>query len=243
MNNANSKAQSTQNVIPLVSAAEQAQHGYHYPGESHEYRRARTALLEQEIELRRQIERVAVQRRALPPGGVVPQDYLFMGERGTVKFSEMFAGKQTLITYNWMFGPGRERPCPMCSSLLSGWDGQVPDLEQRVAFAVIATSPIERLVAFKQERGWRHLRLYSSANNNFNPDYAMEKPGGDDNPAFTVFRREGTTVRHFWGAEMTQADPGQDPRGAPDLMPLWNILDHTPEGRGTNWYPELDYKR
>ena len=51
------------------------------------------------------------------------------------------------------------------------------------------------------------------------------------------------TVRHFWSAEMTgsTADPGQDPRGAPDPAPLWMVLDCTPEGRGADWYPELDY--
>jgi predicted dithiol-disulfide oxidoreductase (DUF899 family) len=37
------------------------------------------------------------------------------------------------------------------------------------------------------------------------------------------------------------ADPGQDPRGAPDFAPLWNVLDTTPEGRGTDWYPKLNY--
>lgn len=226
----------------LIPASELAKHGYHYPNESAEYRKARTALLAEEIELRRHIERVAEQRRALPPGGKVPEDYVFEGENGPARFSELFGGEQTLATYNWMFGPERERPCPMCTSFLSAIDGEIPDIEQRIAFAVIARSPIERLVAFKQERGWRHLRLYSSADNSFNRDYAMETPGGEDNAAFTIFTRRDGTVRHFWGSEMIEADPGQDPRGAPDLMPLWNILDSTPEGRGTDWYPKLDYK-
>ena len=52
------------------------------PNESAEYRAARTALLAEEIELRRHIERVAAQRRALPPGGEVRGDYRFMGEDG-----------------------------------------------------------------------------------------------------------------------------------------------------------------
>lgn len=230
--------------IELAPASELAKHGYRYPNESAEYRCARTALLAEEIELRRHIEQVAALRRSLPPGGEVPEDYAFEGENGTVRFSELFGDKSTLVTYNWMFGPQRDRPCPMCTSLLSALDGQILDFEQRVAFAVIARSPVARLLAFKKERGWRHLRLYSSAGNSFNRDYAMEAPDADeDNPAFTIFTRRDGTIRHFWGAEMTQADPGQDPRGAPDLMPLWNILDHTPEGRGTDWYPKLEYPR
>jgi predicted dithiol-disulfide oxidoreductase (DUF899 family) len=134
-----------------------------FPGESAEYRRARNDLLAEEIELRRHIERVAAQRRALPPGGVVPQDYRFEGEAGAVTLSEMFGAHDTLVTYNWMFGPQRARPCPMCTSLLSAYDGEMPDILQRVAFAVIGRSPIDKLVAFKKARGWRHLRLYSSA--------------------------------------------------------------------------------
>ncbi len=121
-----------------------------YPNDSAEYRRARTALLAEEIELRRHIERVAVQRRALPPGGAVPEDYVFTAEGGAqVRFSDLFGGRDTLVTYTWMFGPG--------------------------------------------EMG------------------------------------DGTQ------------DPGEDPRGAPDLMPMWNIFDLTPAGRAPEWYPKLAY--
>lgn len=141
-----------------------------FPGESTEYRRARNDLLAEEIELRRHIERVAVQRRALPPGGVVPQDYRFEGEAGMVTLAEMFGAHDALVTYNWMYGPQRARPCPMCTSLLNAYDGEMPDILQRVAFAVIGRSPIDKLVAFKKERGWRHLRLYSSNGNTFNRD-------------------------------------------------------------------------
>jgi predicted dithiol-disulfide oxidoreductase (DUF899 family) len=40
--------------------------------------------------LRRQIEAVAAQRRALPPGGEVPEDYLFerIGENGSPRRSK-----------------------------------------------------------------------------------------------------------------------------------------------------------
>ncbi len=228
----------------LQSATELARHDRRLPGESTEFRAARNALLAEEIELRRHIERVAAQRRALPPGGEVPEDYRFDSEQGPVRLSQMFGDKPTLVTYNWMFGPERKRPCPMCTSLLGGLDGEMPDILQNVAFAVIARSPIERLVAFKNERGWRHLRLYSSAGNDFNRAYVHEQPGsGEDNAGFNVFTRSGGKVRHFWGDEMgmESADPGQDPRGAPDAMPLWTVLDMTPEGRAADWYPKLAY--
>src|ERR1700742_4348426 len=104
----------------LKSAAELARaSGMRFPNESPEYRRARQALLAEEIELRRHIERVAEQRRALPPGGEVKQAYSFQGEQGPATFADLFGGKQTLVVYNYMFGPKRERPCPMCTSMLS----------------------------------------------------------------------------------------------------------------------------
>jgi predicted dithiol-disulfide oxidoreductase (DUF899 family) len=112
-----------------------------------------------------------------------------------------------------------------------------------VAFAVITTSPIERLVAFKKERGWRYLKLYSVVGQEFIRDYVGHDADADDTPAYNVFTRRDGTIRHFWGGEifLTKPDPEQDPRGAPDLMPIWNILDTTPEGRGKDWYPKLEY--
>ena len=214
-----------------------------FPNESNEYRRARDALLAEEIELRRHIERVAEQRRALPPGGIVSKEYRFEGENGPAVFSSLFGDKRTLAIYSYMFGPKRSQPCPMCTSLLSAWDGEAADVEQRIALVVVARSPIERLVAFKKTRGWRHLKLYSDTSGEFTRDYVSADDA--DIPAFNVFTRRNGAIRHFWSGEMGSetADPGQDPRGAPDLMPLWTILDSTPEGRGTDWYPALSYSK
>jgi predicted dithiol-disulfide oxidoreductase (DUF899 family) len=221
-----------------LAAREQAR----WPNESPEYRAARTALLAEEIELRRHIERVAAQRRALPPGPEVRGNYVFEGQHGPVTLAELFGDKDTLVVYTYMFGPQRERPCPMCTSLLSSWDGEVPDIQQRVALAVTARSPIEKLLAFKAERGWKHLPLYSDPDQAFSRDY-YAVVDGHDIPQFMVLTRRDGTIRLFWAGEMGEAskDPGQDPRGAPDLMPLWTILDATPEGRGADWYPRLTY--
>ena len=239
------KSMSSSTLKPAAELARAS--GVRFPNESAEYRRAREALLAEEIELRRHIERVAEQQPRCRQGGEVEKNYAFEGEKGPVSFADLFGDKDTLVVYNYMFGPQRERPCPMCTSLLSAWDGEVPDIQQRVALAVVARSPIERLNAFKRERGWHFLPLFSDISGEFSGDYhALTKDGGDD-AAFNVFTRQreakGATIRHFWGGEMNgaSADPGQDPRGAPDLMPIWTILDVTPQGRGTNWYPKLNY--
>lgn len=213
------------------------------PNESAAYRAARTALLAEEIELRRHIARVAALRRALPPGGAVTGDYRFEGEEGFVDFSGLFKDRPTLITYSYMFGPERERPCPMCTNMLDAWDGVADSIGQHASLAVIARSPYEKLAAWRRERGWKHLRLYSDLTGAYSRDYFALSPEGEDIPAMNVFTRRDGTIRHFWSGEMTgsTADPGQDPRGAPDPSPLWMVLDITPEGRPASWYPKLDY--
>ena len=230
---------STNQVKSAVDLARQ--NGVRFPNESADYRHARDALLAEEIELRRHVESVAAQRRALPPGGTVPKDYAFVGENGPVSFPGLFGDKQTLAVYSYMYGPKRAQPCPMCTSLMAAWDGEFLDVEQRIALVMVARSPIERLLAVKKERGWRHLRLYSDLEGDFTRDYVSADDA--DVPAFNVFTRRDGSVRHFWSGEMggSTADPGQDSRGAPDLMPLWTILDNTPEGRGGDWYPSLSY--
>lgn len=179
------------------------QNGVRFPNESDDYRRARDALLAEEIELRRHIERVAEQRRALPPGGALPRDYTLVGERGPVRFSALFGAHQTLAVYSAMFGPQRELPCPMCTSLLSAWDGEAADVEQRVALVVVARSPIERLLAYKQQRGWRHLRIFSDPSGEYTRDYVSAEDA--DMPAFNVFTRRdgvggGTSGAARWAA-------------------------------------------
>ena len=238
-----------------------------FPGESAEYRVARNRLLGQEIELRRAMEAVAAARRRLPPGGVVPQDYVFQtqaadGSPTDVRLSELFApGRDSLVIYSMMFprdpsdsspGPAggptallplAEGPCPSCTALLDQLDGAAEHASQRINLVAVAMTPIERLATFAAERGWRRLRLVSSAGTTYNRDYLAEASDGTQKPMLNVFRRDLQTIRHFWGSELfyAPADPGQDPRHVGTLEPLWNLFDLTPDGRGTDWYEQFSY--
>lgn len=226
------------------AAALQTIHDKRWPGESAAYREARDGLLRAEMELRRQTERVAALRRALPPGGAIPQDYVF--EEGAdarkVGLSELFGDKETLLLYSYMYGPKMARPCPSCSSMLDGLDGEAKHITQRVALAVVARSPIARVLAAGAERGWRSLRLISSANNSYHADYNSESPEGDQRPILNVFSRKGGEIRHVWASELAFApmEPGQDPRHIDQMWPLWAALDFTPGGRG-DFRPQLEY--
>jgi predicted dithiol-disulfide oxidoreductase (DUF899 family) len=239
-----------------------------FPSENAEYRAARNSLLTKEIELRRLTEAVAAARRELPPGGEVPEDYVFHGEgpngrAADVRLSELFSpGKDSLAIYSFMFprdpeddapGPVRERetaklplaegPCPSCVSLLDQLDGMVEHASQHMNFAVVAKTSLDRLETWKRERGWRRLRLLSSADNSYNRDYLAETPEGAQRPMLNVFHRDGETIRHFWGSELLYGswDPGEDPRHVGTLEPLWNLFDLTPEGR-PDWYERLSYE-
>lgn len=225
--------------------------GVSFPGESAQYRTARNRLLDQEAELRRVTEAVAAARRALPPGGVIPADYVFQGAgpEGVpvdVRLSELFApGKDSLVIYNMMFPRALDEdlPCPSCTQFLDSFDGAAEHAAQRINVAVVAKTSLPRLLAHARQRGWRRLRLLSSASNNYNRDYLAETADGAQMPMMNVFRRDGKVVRHFWGSELLYAptEPGQDPRHGDTLEPLWNLFDLTPKGRGTDWYPDLSY--
>ena len=245
-----------------------AEHDNRFPGESAEYRQARNQLLEAEIELRRAIERVAAQRRALPPGGPVPEDYRFEeaseGREGEVSFSELFEpGKDTLVIYSFMFPrysedsrprpsvgetaklPVNETPCASCSSILDGLDGAARHIGQKVNLAVVAKSDPERIRTFARERGWRHLRLLSSRNNTYNLDYHGEHPEWGQRPILNVFQRDGDGFRHFWATELMFAprEEGMDPRHVDSVWPIWHAFDMTPSGRTEiGWdFPLVDY--
>ena len=230
------------NLTPAAQLAANAKTPF--PGASAECDRARQALLAEEIELRRHMTRVVEQRRALPPGPVVGKNYRFKDEQAfEVGLADLFGDKDTLVTYFWMYGPQRERPCPMCTNWLGAVNGNAADIKQRVALKILGRSPVERQYAFARERGWRDLNFVQTIGDDYANDLGLLGPGGGESPALVVFKRDGKQVRLFWASEMTKdmADPGQDPRDAPDIASLWSVLDLTPDGRGTDWYPKLQY--
>lgn len=216
----------------------ESRHDRRFPNESTAYREARNALLEAEIALRAQAEAVAAQRRALPPGGAVPDDYVFeeIGDDGqprAVRLSSLFGDKPSLVVYSFMYGPGMAEPCPYCTSFLDSLDAATPHIRQQTSLAVVARSAAERLAAWQRSRCWKNLRLVSSAGNRYNVDYQAESSAGDQLPILNVFARTDDGIEHTWASEMLFAPmPGGHPRHVDLLWPVWQTFDLIPEGRG-----------
>jgi predicted dithiol-disulfide oxidoreductase (DUF899 family) len=150
-----------------------------------------------------------------------------------VRLSELFApGKDSLVIYNFMFPrhsgddrpgpPGGQTallpleagPCPSCTALLDQLDGAAEHVSQQINLAVVAKSPLPRILTFAEERGWRRLRLLSSAANNFKRDYHGETAAGEQMPMLNVFHRDGDAIRHFWSTKLLYAPP------TPDRIPV-----------------------
>lgn len=241
---------------------------FRFPDESPGYRAARDRLLEKELQLRRQMEAVAAELRALPPGGVVPEDYVFarMSASGAVervRLSELFGDRDTLMVYHWMFprhsqdtrpGPPAgpmsgvplpDGPCPSCTALIDTWDGALPHFAALGGnLVVVARAPIEQVDAFARDRGWKNVALLSAAGTRFRADYGGDDASGEPVPIMTVFARDGAgAIRLQWASELVfaETDPGQDMRHLGTVEPLWTLFDLTPGGRPAV-DEQLDYR-
>ena len=229
-------------------------HQQRLPGESEDYRAARDRLLEAEMALRVQVETVAALRRDLPRGGLLKEDYVFeeggaeLSDSETVtrtRLSELFApGRDSLVLYGFMYAPDGQ-PCPMCNAFLDGLDGNAPHIAQRTNLAVVAKAPIGKIRDWGRARGWHNLRLLSSGACSYNSDYLAETPAGEQLPIVNVFQKTEGGIYHRYASEMffVPSEPGQHPRHVDHLWPLWNLLDLTPEGRGSDWFPQYAYDR
>ena len=238
-----------------------------FPNESEVYRAARNQLMQREIELRRKMEAVAAELRALPPGGEVPEDYVFerMGKDGSlehVNLSSLFEKTDTLLVYHFMFprhsgdprrGPSQgafaqvplaQGPCPSCVALIDTWEGAMPHFDGLGGnLVIVAKAPAEHLAAYGQEKGWKNTRLLSATNNTFRKDYGADGTDGEPVPIMTVFKRDSDgTIRLHWASELVAepCDPGQDMRHLGTVEPLWTLFDFTPDGRPSK-AEQLDY--
>lgn len=220
------------------------------PNESAEYLARREELRQAEIELMRQREHVAELRRALPPGATI-QDYEFLEDPASLddgdepvrktRLGELFtAPDRSLVIYHLMFGKKQTKPCPMCTAWIDSFNGVAHHLAQNVDLAIVAAADLPTLRAHARNRGWDKLRLLSAGESTFKYDLGSEDREGHQDSTISVFTRESDGMsRHFYSGHPWLAEDIKE-RGIDELNPIWNVLDLTPQGRGT-FYASLDY--
>jgi predicted dithiol-disulfide oxidoreductase (DUF899 family) len=213
-----------------------------YPNESRAYRDARDALLKDERKLIDKVKALAARRRTLPLGGQLKEDYVFQwandGKVGkSVKFSELFADKNTLLLYSFMFGPNWDNPCPSCTSLVVGFDRSWYQVTHSgAAFAAIAKAPADRINAWAKKRGWSQIALVSGSDSPYQADYKCQEDSDDMQlPVMHAFTRRDGKIFHFWGTEVTA-------NHLDTVWPFWNLMDFTPEGRPDILTPPQNFR-
>lgn len=216
--------------------------------ESAEYTKQRAELVEAEIALMRQREHVAEMRRSLPAGPIV-ENYVFhegasdLADTQTtheVRLSELFReGGDALVLIHFMYGGANTTPCPMCSMWADAYDAAARHLRQRTDLAVVAEADVHDLRAWARTRGWRNLRLLSSAGTPFKSDLKMQDENGAQSPGISIFTRDPSGhVRHHYTAEAVMSKDAM--RGVDLLSPVYNMFDLLPKGRG-DFFPSLEY--
>ena len=212
-----------------------------YPNESGEYRDARDALLEDEQQLIDKVKSVAQKRRGLPLGGELKEDYVFKwandGKVGqSVKFSELFGDKNTLLLYSFMYGPNWDNPCPSCTSIVDGFDRTSYQVTRDAAFVAIAKAPAEKINAWAKKRGWSQIVLVSGSDSPYQADYKCQAESDDMQlPVMHVFTKRGGKIFHFWGTETSS-------NHMDTVWPYWNLMDFTPEGRPDIPVPAQEFR-
>ena len=220
---------------------------FRFPNESDDYRRARDELLEREIELRAQIEAVAAQRRALPRGGRLGEQYRLRrcegGDVREVPFAELFGRHDNLLIYTMMFGEQWDAPCPSCTSIVAAIDSSWYAVDETCAIAVVAAAVPEHLAEWGRRRGWT-VPLYSAQGSRFALDYAgfaTDDPGLVS--ILNAFVRDDDGIFHTWGSELLSRPMASGhPRHVDNIWPLWNLLDQTARGRGEAMVPRQDFE-
>ena len=218
--------------------------------ESREYLQTREQLRLAEMDMFRNIEKVAALRRTLPPGAAVT-DYTFQeGPRDLnggdapvtqVRLSELFTARgRSLIVYHFMFGKRNTTACPMCTMWIDVLNAAAPHVAQTADLAIVAAADVPTLRDYARSRGWHKLRLLSAGNTAFKYDFRSENADGQQDSALSVFMRDGKgTLRHFYTTH-PWLDDDMNERGIDLLQPVYNLLDLTSQGRG-DWYASLDY--
>jgi predicted dithiol-disulfide oxidoreductase (DUF899 family) len=202
---------------------------------------ARKELLEKEKESTRLRDELSAERRRLP-WVKVEKNYVFDAPGGKVKLADLFAGRNQLVIYHFMFGPDWQEGCPSCSFGCDHINGMLPHLAARdVTMVAVSRAPLAKLEAFKKRMGWR-FNWVSSYGSEFNADfhvsfteeeiargkvyynYTEQEFPSEEAPGLSVFYKDAAgDIFHTYSTYGRGLDEA--------LMGTYRILDLVPKGR------------
>lgn len=213
---------------------------------SEEWQAKRLELLQHEKEALKHQDRVNAERRRMP---MVPLDktYEFQTEEGTQTLADLFEGRRQLIVYHFMFDPEWEKGCVGCTSYVDA----IADLsmlnERNTTFVLVSRAPLEKLLKYRQERGWT-CRWVSSFGSDFNYDFHVTldelkspveynyKSGDELKRKFGDFKGEEHGISVFFNdGERVYHTYSSYARGTESLTDSYRLLDITPYGRQEDW--------
>jgi len=200
---------------------------------------ARKAFLKKEKEFTHLRDDLSRQRRELP-WEKIEKNYTFEGPNGKVSLADLFAGRNQLIVYHFMFGPEWKEGCPSCSFIADQFDSIALHMAQRdTTLVAISRAKSSQIEAFKQRMGWK-FPWFSAFGSDFNYDYDVSatkedidsgksiynyEPSNfpsDERPGASVFFKKDGEIYH------TYSTFG---RGLDMMLNAYNFLDLTPKGR------------
>jgi predicted dithiol-disulfide oxidoreductase (DUF899 family) len=201
---------------------------------------ARKELLKKEKESVRLRDKLSAERRKLP-WVKVEKNYVFDAPGGTVTLADLFAGRNQMVIYHFMFGPDWQEGCPSCSFVSDHIAGAIPHLAARdVTLVMVSRAPLAKIEEFKKRMGWR-FKWVSSYGGDFNTDfhvsftkeettegkvdynYTMQEFPSAEAPGLSVFYKDAAG-----GVFHTYSTYG---RGLEILVGTYMILDLVPKGR------------
>jgi predicted dithiol-disulfide oxidoreductase (DUF899 family) len=180
-------------------------------------------------EYRRQIADIRKKMRAAQES-IEPQlvqDYEFANDRGEVRLSQLFGGKDDLIVIHNM-----GRSCPYCTLWADGYNGVYHHLADRAAFVLSSPDDPKAQREFAQSRGWA-FPMVSHAGTSFAKDMGYVGESGGPTPGLSVFQRRGENIVRVSDAGFRPGD---------DYCAVWHILDLIPEG-AAGWQPKFNYSQ
>jgi predicted dithiol-disulfide oxidoreductase (DUF899 family) len=203
-----------------------------------EWLAARKALLAKEKAFTKERDALSQERRRLP-WVKVDKTYVFEGPVGKETLADLFAGRNQLLVYHFMFGPDWKEGCPSCSFWADNYNSTEVHLSHRdVSLVAISRAPLAKLDNYRKRMGWS-FKWMSSFGNDFNRDYHVSFTPEEQKTAVYNYKAVGFGSSEAPGVSVFSKGADDQifhtyscyARGLDMLNGAYHLLDLVPKGR------------